>query len=80
MARQNTERQKELEPERIRFAKQEIENLGYVISKTTDTYLVFNFKGGSVVLYPYSGWHSGNTINDGRGLEKLLKQIKKKEK
>lgn len=76
MGRLNIDRQKELEPQRIAYAKEQITKLGYDIEIETSTYLQFTFKGKPVKLYPYSGWHTGATIQDGRGIEKLLKQIK----
>ena len=75
MARLYIERQIRLQPERMRHAKEEIIKLGYVITAETLTHIQFKFKGSVVTLYPYSGWHSGKTIKDGRGLKGLLKQI-----
>lgn len=74
--RLDTDRQKELEPERMSFAKREIEKLGYEITFESKTELHFMFKGAAITLFPYSGWHTGKTIKDGRGIAKLLKQIK----
>lgn len=76
MARLNTERQHELEPRRIQYAKEAIDKLGYVITYEDKTKLQFEFKGETVTLFPYSGWHSGKSIKDGRGIEKLIEQIK----
>lgn len=76
--RLDTDRQKELEPERMVYAKQEIEKLGYRIIYESETELQFMFNGAEIKLFPYSGWHTGKTIKDGRGIAKLLKQIKNK--
>jgi len=76
MARLDTDRQKELEPNRIEFAKAEITKLGYAITYEDGTKIQFEFKGKAVTLFPYSGWHTGSTIQDGRGIHKLIKQIK----
>ncbi len=76
MARLNKERQEQLEPERIRYAKEQIEKLGYTVTGESKTYISFEFKGHPVKLFPYSGWHTGKTIQDGRGLKNLLDQIK----
>jgi len=75
MTRQNKQLQDELEPKRIKYAKERIEALGYTITKETNTCLTFEFKGSPVQFFPYSGWHAGKTIQDGRGIAKLLKQI-----
>lgn len=77
MARLNIERQIELEPKRMAYAKGSIEKLGYKVSEVSDTELNFDYNGSKVHFFPYSGWHSGSTIKDGRGLKKLLRQINK---
>jgi hypothetical protein len=74
--RLDQEREAELQPKRIEYAKQEIEKLGYTITHEDKTKLQFQFKGKTVTLFPYSGWHSGASIKDGRGIDNLLKQIK----
>lgn len=76
MARLNEDRQKELEPSRSVFAKQEITKLGFEIIFENNSQIQFIFKGEIITLFPYSGWHSGKTIRDGRGIKKLLNQIK----
>lgn len=76
MARLDKERQEEFEPKRITYAKQQLEKLGIIIDLETKTELRFTFKGETIRFFPYSGWHSGKSIVDGRGIEKLLKQLK----
>ncbi|MEK0337827.1 MAG: hypothetical protein QQN41_10380 [Nitrosopumilus sp.] len=75
MSRLNIERQKKFEPIRMAYAKNEIEKLGYTVIKINDNELTFEFKGKTVKFFSYSGWASGAAIQDGRGLDKLLKQI-----
>ncbi len=74
MARLNIERQKKLEPERISYAKVKLERLGYEVTES-NTELRFIYKGNIIKFFPYSGWHSGKGIKDGRGLDNLLKQL-----
>ncbi len=76
MARLNIERQNELEPKRMDYARKAIEDLGYDIFYSDTKVLAFMFEGSVVEYYPYSGWASGKTIENGRGLINLLKQIK----
>lgn len=76
MAQLDIERQKELEPKRMEYAKEQIAKLGYEILFSNETFLIFKYKDFPVRFYPYSGWHSGRSIIDGRGINKLLKQIK----
>ena len=65
-----------IQKERLEYAKMRIEELGYDIFFEIDYEIRFIFEDYPVYLFPYSGWHSGSTIKDGRGLENLLKQIK----
>lgn len=69
------ERQQELEPGRVEYARTRLEALGYPVMQINATTLQFTFRDYPVTLYPYSGWHTGKTIKDGRGIHKLLKQI-----
>lgn len=74
--RLDQEREKELQPERIEYAKKQIETLGYEIAFSNETEIQFLFKGNVIRFYPYSGWHQGTGIKAGRGLQKLLTQVK----
>ena len=48
-------------------------------AKQTLEYLRARFsKGERVMVYPYTGWFTGKTVKDGRGINNLLKQIKQK--
>lgn len=75
MSRLDKDLQAELEPKRMLFAKNCIEKLGYKIFMQDEHKLQFSFKDEIVTLYPYSGWHTGKSITDGRGINKLLTQI-----
>lgn len=77
MARLDIERQVEEEPKRIAYAKSELEKLGFKVNQTGTHTLWFEYKGETVLFFPYSGWHSGKSIKAGRGINKLLNQIKK---
>lgn len=73
--RMNIDRQNDLEPHRIKFAKTELQRLGFTIDYEDQREIRFNFKGEIVRFYPYSGWHTGKSIKDGRGLKNLISQI-----
>lgn len=75
MARLNIERQQRLEPVRIEYAVKRIEELGYQVVYRDSLMIKFMHKGHPILFYPYSGWATGKTIKDGRGLSKLLKQL-----
>lgn len=74
--RLNQDREKDLQPKRIEYAARKLNELGYISLEIDDTKIKFFHKGEPCLLYPYSGWHTGKTIKDGRGLENLLKQLK----
>lgn len=74
--RLNQEREAILQPKRMETAKAAIQNLGYTITQTDKTKIIFSYKGSPIQYYPYSGWATGKTIKDGRGLQHLLDQIK----
>ena len=76
MARLNIERQEQLEPTRIDYAVRKLEELGFTITLRDNRKIQFAFKGHTVTLFPYSGWATGKTIKDVRGIDKLLKQLK----
>lgn len=73
--RLNQERQEHLEPLRLKGCKEKLESLGFEV-KQIGPRLDFEYRGSTVRLFPYSGWHTGKTIDDGRGFEKLLEQLK----
>ena len=74
--RLNQEREKELQPKRMEYATQALHAAGIKsVFAVSDSCLEFDFKGAKIRFFPYSGWHTGKTIKDGRGIDKLLKQL-----
>lgn len=73
--RLDTDRQEKFEPLRMAHAKKKLAELGIIVTNETKNELHFQFKGNLIKLFPYSGWHTGKGIQDGRGLEKLLRQL-----
>lgn len=78
MARLDIERQRRLELPRLNYAAQQICKLGYTVTVKDGNSLEFEHKGSTVTFFPYSGWATGKSINDGRGLQRLLEQLKQK--
>lgn len=74
--RLDKEREEKLQPKRMEIAVREIEKLGYEVNYKDGVKIHFWFNGAAVTFYPYSGWATGRTIKDGRGLKNLLKQLK----
>jgi hypothetical protein len=64
------------EPRRMTYARNQIESLGFQIIYEDESEIRFNFKGKPIHFFPYTGWHTGKTIKDGRGLQKLLQQLR----
>lgn len=75
MPRVDKDRQEKLEPIRMAETKAKLEELGFNVESFGNSRLEFIFNGNKITFYPYSGWHTGKGIKDGRGFEKLLKQI-----
>lgn len=73
--RLNQKREKELEPKRVTYAREKLEALGYKVQVFGGKRIEFEHEGSKVQMWPYSGWHSGSTITDGRGIKNLLKQL-----
>jgi len=78
--RLNQERQHRLEPQRIEHAIKVLEGRGYtVIPNYTERSVRFEHLGATVIFWPYSGWFTGRTVNDGRGLQNLLHELRVKQ-
>ena len=74
--RLDQERQQRLEPTRRETAIEAFTQLGFDVMPDGEKALMITFKGSIVRFFPYTGWHTGKTIEDGRGLDNLLKQLK----
>lgn len=66
---------KQIESGRLQFAKNAICKLGIKITFECKTRIEFYHAGHKVMFFPYTGWHSGKSIKDGRGIKNLLRQI-----
>lgn len=70
------ERRQSKEGDRIAYAKRRFEEKGIVyIYNENQKAIEFAYKGCIIRFFPYTGWASGRTIKDCRGIENLLKQI-----
>lgn len=72
--RLNQEKEKKLKPSRLKKAIEEIEKRGFHV-RANDEKVIFSFEHSSIVYWVYSGWASGKSIKDGRGLKNLLEQL-----
>lgn len=73
--RLDQQREKRLQPKRIESTKRELINMGFEVNEVGTTELNFIYKNELVRFFPYSGWHTGKSINDGRGFKKLKSQL-----
>ena len=70
------ERRQSREGGRIDYAKRRFEEAGIVyIYNENIKAIEFAYKGCVIRFFPYTGWASGRTIQDCRGIDNLLKQI-----
>lgn len=76
--RLNKDREEYLQPQRMAAAKSEIMKLGLPITFENENQIDFTFKGHKISYYPYSGWATGKTIQDGRGWSHLFSQLNEK--
>ena len=60
----------------MEYCRKTLESKGYEVEVVGSTLLRFKHGGHVVEHYPYSGWHTGRSITDGRGFMNLLKQLK----
>lgn len=74
--RLDKELEAKLQPIRMNTALVELDKVGILEFFTDETTIRFTHKGETVTYFPYSGWATGKSIKDGRGLQKLLRQLK----
>ena len=74
--RLDKDREQELSPKRMKYAKAAICALGYEIIYEDATRIEFMHRNEVVKFFAYSGWHTGKSIKDGRGIGKLLEQLR----
>jgi hypothetical protein len=75
MTAEKKQRKESSEPKRMQYAIEQITKLGYEIIEKDSTKIVFMFKDSPITFFPYTGWHTGKTIKDGRGINNLIEQL-----
>jgi hypothetical protein len=65
----------EIEDKRITYAISQFKKIGIEIEVRGVT-IFFIWKNERIQFFPFTGWHSGKSIIDGRGIQKLLNQLK----
>lgn len=68
------ERQK-VEPNRFEYATDKLMEAGHTVGKNPkdEKSLIIN---GYIKFWPYTGWYSGKGIGSGRGIHKLIANLK----
>lgn len=65
-----------IQEKRFDYAVNELNKLGYNLIIKSDSEINFNYNGNLIKFFPYTGWHTGKGIKDGRGINNLLNQLK----
>lgn len=68
---------KRLERERVDYATNQLLEAGIEPTYEDGSVIEFMFHGSKIKLFPFTGWFTGRTVKDGRGIHNLLKQVKK---
>ena len=72
------ERHAKITEQRRNFAYERLTTLTEVdIIEVVEDHITFKFKNEKVTLYPYTGWFTGKSVKDGRGITELLAQLRK---
>lgn len=74
--RLNQEREERLQPKRVQSTFDELKSMGFEPEIIGAKRIDFEYNGMKVQFWPYSGWHTGKSIKDGRGFKNLKKQLK----
>lgn len=65
------------EPGRMEYAMAALRERGFKPVWNEDEKAVkFDYKGSTITFWPYRGWFSGKGVKDGRGIRKLLNQLR----
>lgn len=72
----NPEVQAELTKRRSMYALEKLSQKQVHIDTVDEKKIVIIHRNKKIVLYPFTGWFTGKTIKDGRGIENLLSQLK----
>lgn len=73
--RLDQEREAQLQPRRMQFAKESLRMMGFMPVDYSNVEIRIQYKGSVIRIFPYSGWFTGKTVEDGRGIHNLIKQL-----
>lgn len=72
-----TSHRKEVQDERMSYAIDQLSQIEIDVHYQDETEIRFMWNGEEIRYWPYKQWFQGKGIHPGRGLERLLKQLKK---
>lgn len=64
-----------IQKEKLFEAQEKLLGIGIDLTYESDSEVRFIHKGSVVSYFTYSGWFSGKSVKDGRGLNNLIKQL-----
>lgn len=64
-----------IQEDRMQYALLQFDIIGAHVLSRNDNSIALLHKGERILFFPYTGWHTGKSIKDGRGLNNLLKQL-----
>lgn len=67
---------KQIQKDRLEYAEMRILELGIDIVFKCESRIEFYYNDELIQFFPFKSWSTGKSIQDGRGLENLLKQLK----
>lgn len=62
---------------RMTYCIDELSKIGIVAKVANPIKLEFKFKGETISFWPHTGWHSGGSIEPGRGFKNLIDKLSK---
>lgn len=74
--KQKKEERREITKDRKEYVVNQLIAAGVKPLQVYEKHCEFYHKGEKVTHWYYTGWHAGKSIQDGRGISKLLKQIR----
>lgn len=74
--RLDKDREAKLQPKRMAAAIAALSELSLPVTYQDETRIDFTYQDNRISYWPYSGWHSGKGIIDGRGFNHLFDQLK----
>ena len=63
--------------EKIAMYHKALNKVGFKVKRVSGRVISVWYKNERVLIYPIKDWFSGKSVTDGRGLDNLIRQLKK---